>query len=96
MDKVAMLRQMIEVFGHGKISRFAKELGVTRQCVASWLKRGTFDAELIYGKLPGISPGWLLSGKGSMKDSKDLNVVDVLLNRIDELNIQLYLARNYK
>lgn len=54
---------------HAKLknnSSLAKFLGITSQAVSNWYARNTFDAELIFSKIPSINPAWLLTGKGDM------------------------------
>lgn len=72
-----MINKLIEHYTGGNKSRFAQILGITPQTIASWLVRETFNAELIYEKLPDVSASWLLSGVGEM-----LNVSEHLDKRI--------------
>ena len=65
-DKRRQLKELIAHFANGNNAEFARFLGVSPQGVSTWLKRGTFDIELIYSKCVGISPEWLLTGKGDM------------------------------
>lgn len=66
-----MLEAMIKHYTNGNKSQMAKMLGVSSQCISSWLSRDTFDQELIYAKCDSINPGWLLSGIGSMLLEKE-------------------------
>lgn len=66
MDKTAMISSLINTITHGNKTQFANMLGITPQAVNTWITRGTFNAELIYEKIPNISAKWLLSGKGNM------------------------------
>ena len=49
---------------------FAAFLGISPQLVSKWITRNTFDIDILYAKLPELSPDWLLTGKGSMLKSK--------------------------
>ena len=77
MKKSEMINKLVEHYTGGNKSRFAQILGITPQTIASWLVRETFNAELIYEKLPDVSASWLLSGVGEM-----LNVSEHLDTRI--------------
>lgn len=64
-----MLEQMISHYSDGNKARFARILGIKPQTITTWLKRNSFDTELIYAKCEGISAAWLLSGEGDMISS---------------------------
>ena len=61
-----MLEQLINYYSNGNKSLFAKKLGVKPQTINSWIKRNTFDYELIYANCENVSADWLLSGEGEM------------------------------
>lgn len=62
-----MLNAIIRHCTGGNKAQFANILGVTPQTISSWLKRNTFDIELIFAKCEYLNPAWLLSnGKGAM------------------------------
>lgn len=75
-----MLNALITHYANGNKTQFAKILGVTPQAVNSWMVRGTFNAELFFEKLNGISPTWLLSGAGPMliKTQNANNPINIL------------------
>lgn len=67
MEKTEMLNAIIRHCTGGNKAQFANILGVTPQTISSWLKRNTFDIELIFAKCEYLNPAWLLSnGKGAM------------------------------
>ena len=74
MEKTEMLNAIIHHCTGGNKAQFANILGVTPQTISSWLKRNTFDIELIFAKCEYLNPAWLLSsGKGAMlKESSSL------------------------
>lgn len=66
-----MLSMLINHFANGNKTHFANMLGLTPQAINAWMVRGTFNPELIYEKIPEVSPHWLLSGTGNMLDICD-------------------------
>lgn len=46
-----MLNAIIRHCTGGNKAQFANILGVTPQTISSWLKRNTFDIELIFAKM---------------------------------------------
>lgn len=61
-----MLECLINHFTDGNKAAFAKMLGVNPQQISHWIRRNTFDNELLFSKCKGISPSWLLTGEGEM------------------------------
>ena len=90
MDKVAMLRKLIEHFTGGNKAKFAKKLGITPQTVSTWLQRGTMDVFKIYANCEYISPSWLLSGEGAMLRSDPETASDL---RVDQLQMMVDIQR---
>lgn len=70
MDKRLMIENMINHYTDGNQAKFAALLGIHPQNISAWLKRGSFNAELIYSKLCDVSADWLLSGEGNMLTDK--------------------------
>ena len=66
MDKTKILEALIDRFAGGNKSKFARLLDIPPQTLHSWLSRSTYDADLIFAKIPGVSASWLLSGKGDI------------------------------
>ncbi len=66
MDKSQMLEQLTNYYTNGNKANFANMIGIKPQLLSNWIKRNTFDAELLYQTCKGISADWLLSGKGDM------------------------------
>jgi len=94
MDKSVMLECLINHYSDGNQAKFAAILGVPAQNINAWLKRNTFNAELIYEKCEGVSADWLLSGEGEML--KEQHNVDSV--RSDKKLIELckLLVENYQ
>ena len=71
MGKKDMILALIEHYSNGNKAQFASLLGITPQGLSTWIKRESFDIELIFSKCEGISAQWLLTGNGEMiKDDK--------------------------
>lgn len=70
MDKTLMLEQLINHYTNGNKANFAAMIGIKPQLLSNWLKRKTFDAEMIYMRCNDISADWLLSGEGDMIRNK--------------------------
>lgn len=83
--KKRQLEALIIKFANGNKKRFASLLGISTLTITVWEARETFDAELIYQKLPDISAEWLLTGEGQMlvseRVNKDKNAVPQPLNK---------------
>lgn len=47
-------------------AEFARYLGVSPQNLSQWLKRNTFDINIIEDKFPEVNHIWLLTGEGEM------------------------------
>ena len=71
MNKKDMILALIEHYSGGNKAQFANLLGITPQGLSTWIKRETFDIELIFSKCEGLSANWLLTGKGSMIKGND-------------------------
>ena len=61
-----MILALIEHYSNGNKAQFASLLGITPQGLSTWIKRESFDIELIFSKCEGISAQWLLTGEGEM------------------------------
>ena len=61
-----MLQAMIRHYADGHKSKFARKLGISPQCLATWLSRNTFDIELVFAKCDHLNPAWLFTGEGTM------------------------------
>ena len=96
MDKSMMLEYLINHYSDGNQAQFAAKLGIPAQNVSAWLRRKTFNAELIYSKCEGVSADWLLSGKGEML--RELHNVDAPAVHQDKELIELckLLVENYQ
>lgn len=66
-----MILAMIEHYSNGNKAQFANLLGITPQGLSTWIKRETFDNELIFSKCEDISAQWLLTGKGDMIENNN-------------------------
>ena len=71
MGKKDMILALIEHYSNGNKAQFASLLGITPQGLSTWIKRESFDIELIFSKCEDVSAQWLLTGEGEMiKDDK--------------------------
>ena len=61
-----MILALIEHYSNGNKAQFASILGITPQGLSTWIKRDSFDIELVFSKCEGISAQWLLTGEGDM------------------------------
>lgn len=66
MSKADMILALIDHYSNGNKAQFASRLGITPQGLSTWIKRNTFDAELIFSKCEGLSAQWLLTGEGEL------------------------------
>lgn len=73
MDKNERLERLVEYYGNGNKSHFAKILGVKAQTINTWLSRNTYDTELIFAKCDNINASWLLTGEGNMLRTESEN-----------------------
>ena len=74
MNKTLMLEQLINHYTDGNKANFAAMIGIKPQLLSNWLKRNTFDAELLYKGCENISADWLLSEEGDMiRDTQNDN-----------------------
>lgn len=71
MDKNKRLERLVEYYGNGNKSHFAKILGVKAQTINTWLSRNTYDTELIFAKCDNINASWLLTGEGNMLNNEE-------------------------
>ena len=75
-----MINEIIDHFCSGSKIEFAKRVGISKQTLNNWLKRGVSkDAPYkIIEAFPDINPDWLLTGEGSMlkEDNSDKNISD--------------------
>ena len=71
MDKKSMILALIDHYSGGNKAQFANLLGISPQGLSTWLKRYTFDVELIFAKCEGVSAQWLLTGTGDMINKQD-------------------------
>ena len=67
--KSERVNSLVEYYGKGNKSEFARLLGTTPQVIATWIARDTMNYDLIYAKCEGLSAHWLLSGEGNMLQS---------------------------
>lgn len=71
MSKKDMILALIEHYSNGNKAQFANLLGISPQGLSTWIKRDTFDIELIFSKCEGLSAHWLLTGEGEMLNSAE-------------------------
>lgn len=61
-----MILTLIEHYSNGNKAQFASLLGISPQGLSTWIKRESFDIELVFSKCEGLSAQWLLTGEGDM------------------------------
>lgn len=84
MTKKERLEALISYYSDGKPTKFAKFLGVAPSTISSWLKRDTYDHELLFAKCESISAEWLITGEGKMIVSKvDVESKEYLLKLVE-------------
>ena len=66
MGKKDMILALIDHYSNGNKAQFANLVGITPQGLSTWIKRETFDIELVFSKCEGVSSEWLLTGQGDM------------------------------
>lgn len=66
MDKSLIIKEIMKIYNFRKYGDFADFLGVNQQVLSNWVKRNTFDLELIYTKCDKISPDYLITGTGEI------------------------------
>ena len=74
MSKKDMILAMIEHYSNGNKAQFANLLGISPQGLSTWIKRDSFDIELIFSKCEGLSAQWLLTGEGNMLEKTEKSV----------------------
>lgn len=96
MDKSTMVECLVNYYTGGNQAQFAAKLGIPAQNISAWIKRNTFNAELIYRKCEGVSADWLLCGEGEML--RELHNVDSPCNSSDKelLDLCKLLVANYQ
>ncbi len=88
MGKKDMILALIEHYSNGNKAQFANRLGITPQGLSTWIKRESFDIELIFSKCEGISAQWLLTGQGDMFENNNQTKSE-LFSKNDEINSDL-------
>lgn len=71
----------------------AEFLGVSRSALSNWIARGTLDEGLIMEKIPEIRVEFLRTGEYPM--TEQLDVIDVLLKRIETLERKIEKLERY-
>ena len=92
MTKKERLEALIAYYSDGKPTKFAKFLGVAPSTISSWLKRNTFDHELLFAKCKNISAEWLITGEGNMlKQETSFNDIDIsdIISRLERIESKL-------
>lgn len=66
VDKTLILKRLKELKKFSKDVEFAQFLGISSANISAWLKRNTFDYNIIVEKFPEVNKNWLLTGEGEM------------------------------
>ena len=66
MEKREILIKIIEKYAEGNKSKFARMIGVSHQNIDAWLRRNSFNVELISTKCRNINPLYVMTGEGEM------------------------------
>ena len=100
MEKKEILLQIIDYYTGGNQRQFASMLGVAPQTINSWVRRNTYDVDVLRAKCVDINAEYLLTGEGEMLLSQDSKTeekeekevqginkedIDKLVARVDEL-----------
>lgn len=96
MKKNEILLNLIEHYTGGNKRRFAQMLGVSPQSVSAWIKRDTFDVDILSTKCSGINPSYLLTGDGPMllsQDSKTEENEDKNVKEVKNVDVDKLMAR---
>lgn len=96
MKKGEMIECLVNYFTDGNKKKFADFLGISAQQLNNWIKRNTYNPELIYQKCTGVSAEWLLSGEGEMME-KDRHIDhSIPFNGKNLLELCRQLVANYQ
>lgn len=88
MSKADMILALIEHYSNGNKAQFASRLGITPQGLSTWIKRNTFDAELIFSKCEGLSAQWLLTGEGELFENSYQTKKRKKMGKDEEMSIR--------
>lgn len=88
MSKADMILALIEHYSNGNKAQFASRLGITPQGLSTWIKRNTFDAELIFSKCEGLSAQWLLTGEGELFENNHQTKIDKKSEKDEKMSIR--------
>ena len=59
-----MLEQIMSVLQIPSQAEFARRCGISIQNINGWIKRGTYNVELLAVRFPELNGDWLLTGEG--------------------------------
>lgn len=96
MDKRIVLQSIINYYTDGNKTQFAKLLGITPSAVTAWMRRGTYDVQLICTNCTDINPSYLLTGDGPMllsQDSKTEENEDKNVKEVKNVDVDKLMAR---
>jgi GTP-binding protein EngB required for normal cell division len=71
MDKALIINEIMKIYNFRKYGDFADFLGIKQQLISNWIKRNSFDVELIYTKCEKISAEFILTGQGKIERSSE-------------------------
>lgn len=73
MEKRDILETLINCYCEGVQARFAGMIGIKPATLSNWIKRNTFDYDVVYAGCPDLSGDYLLSGEGEIFQSKRID-----------------------
>ena len=88
MSKADMILALIQHYSNGNKAQFASRLGITPQGLSTWIKRNTFDAELIFSKCEGLSAQWLLTGEGELFENNNQTKIEKKSEKDKKMSIR--------
>lgn len=75
IDRVFILKELQKFKKFDKNKEFAEFLGIKETRLSMWFSRNVYDIDIMLEKFPEISIEWLVTGKGVMLKSQNLNSI---------------------
>ncbi|WP_282635681.1 LexA family transcriptional regulator [Sphingobacterium thalpophilum] len=87
MDKSLIISKIKSHYNYKSDKEFADFLGISPATLSSWVRRNSFDIDLVYAKCKDIDGNWLLSGEGNMLRQQNVNIPKIDTDKLDS-NLQ--------